>query len=568
MLDPEQFYTGKTLALAVDGTPDFIIERADYHYAGVYVECGRCQYFPIESPGRIYDSARERFGLRAGSLMALATASNARIKVSVESLMERLEFWGTGVARRDGHSAVSAADELVSRAMRHVKRCISDDHGQSTLDERFTDEENFISMVMKILQEACLKVMERNVDRAIERFAIRPDKTCLALSGGFALNCPSNSYLVSKYGFEQFLAPPCVNDTGQSIGIALATFFNRCPDVKFQFQFPGAFAGPGIDERELEETLHANSSHLVDVTEWDADRFVEDVRSAPVIWFDGPSEMGPRALGHRSLLADPTKLKMKVALNRIKKREWWRPVAPLVLEHCLDDWFESANPSPYMLQTFNIRRERVDQVAAIAHLDTSARVQTLRAEHDVRLFAALSAFHRSTGVPMLCNTSLNDKGDPIVNTVPEAINFAIRKGVAVGYFMGRRVRFALDRAVDLREGPLTRTIEPFLKPTFCEFTDIYDAINPQGLDPVHLYMYLTHPELRDGNNLRDAGDASRLRQRIDAMFRDDPKERISVEKYLSKVWSIHRHPCQDFGRHPWASLMKFPVEEILNVRPF
>lgn len=147
----------------------------------------------------------------------------------------------------------------------------------------------------------------------------------------------------------------------------------------------------------------------------------------PIVWYDGQSESGPRALGHRSIIADPRSIRNKDLINLYKQRQWWRPVAPIILEDFLEEWFENAYPSPYMLNNFVIRQEKKELVPAILHLDLTARVQTINQESDEALYHVIQNFYERTGIPIVCNTSLNDRGEPIIETVEQAFNFALRK---------------------------------------------------------------------------------------------------------------------------------------------
>lgn len=311
MMDSKRFYQERVLCLAVDGLPDFLLDSPrHYYYAGAYIDRGEATYFPVESPGRIYDSARELFGMRAGTLMALATASRADSGRSGEAVLRSLEFWGVGDGTpgapevvRNGHQVVRRAHALAEEAIRHGTAAPHDD--------QFNATDNMISMTMKLVQAACIRIMERNVDRAITRFGISCGETYLALAGGFALNCPGNSHLMSHYGFREFMAPPCANDSGQSIGLALAMFLAAGEPV--QFSFPGAYLGP---EAGSPLRLGELGAAVTAVTDWDANTFVADVQEGPVAWVEGHSEIGPRALGHRSLLVDPTRTEAKAPDDR------------------------------------------------------------------------------------------------------------------------------------------------------------------------------------------------------------------------------------------------------------
>ena len=170
------------------------------------------------------------------------------------------------------------------------------------------------------------------------------------------------------------------------------------------------------------------------------EQFSTDIEKEPVIWFEGRAKVGPRALGHRSILADPRKIISRDLLNKYKQREWWRPVAPIILESQCAEWFVESKYSPFMLNNFTVHPEKKEKIPAVLHIDNTARVQTIGPESEL-LYQAVEQFYARTGTPIVCNTSLNDKGEPIVNTIDEALNFALRKNIHVDYING--VRFQL-----------------------------------------------------------------------------------------------------------------------------
>jgi carbamoyltransferase len=147
-------------------------------------------------------------------------------------------------------------------------------------------------------------------------------------------------------------------------------------------------------------------------------------------WFQGPSEFGPRALGNRSILGDPRRPEMKDILNsRVKFRQPFRPFAPIVLYERAKDIFVGDDESPFMLRAKQVRPEWWDRIPAIVHVDGTARVQTVRREHNERMYDLLTEFEKLTGVPVLVNTSFNIKGEPIVETPQDAMNCFIYTGI-------------------------------------------------------------------------------------------------------------------------------------------
>lgn len=428
-IDAATFRNSTIVALALDGGPDFTLEDdvlADTWYAGAVSTHGKVALYPVESPGPLWQCAQQHFQMEPGSLMALAQATPAVVDVSPASFLAE-RYWG-------GYALMVRCFDLLYSAITQARRSIkgvakAGQHG-------FTSDELVASAVMKVVQSVSIGIARRNVEFLLERAGCRPQDAYLSMTGGYALNCPTNSYLIDTFGFKGLLTPPCANDSGQALGIGLMGFFARgdletC-DVEVGLPFAGERASIGQARSRWPTRILAES-------EFDESVFVSDLRSGPVAWVDGAAEVGPRALGHRSLLGDPTRSRTKDVLNAVKRRQWWRPVAPIVLEEHACDWFENGRRSPFMLETFRVRPSRADQIPAAVHIDGTARIQTLSEGDDSALHRAVSAFYRATGVPVVCNTSLNDRGEPIVNDAAEALNFCLRKGIGVAYVEGRRV---------------------------------------------------------------------------------------------------------------------------------
>lgn len=526
LLDTEIAWSEPVLAMAVDGGPDSVLASREYEssFAGAYVESGSFTWFPVESPARLFTAARHRYGLREGTLMALATAANcdANLAELRDEALRELSFAGPAA------KLLVESERFVGRLHEAAAEAFAS--GRCEPDERFRADEQLMSSVMKEIQAISQSVMERNVDSARERFGFDPAATTLALAGGFALNCPTNSALMERYRFKRMLAPPCVDDSGQSLGIALATFYQRC-GTGFAFRFPGAYLGHRDDD--VAGALAEFEKFVADATPATAQQVVDDLRAGPIAWVDGCAELGPRALGHRSILADPTKVESKHELNRLKQREWWRPVAPIVREHDSADWFEEARPSPYMLETFLIRSDKEQRVPAIAHLDRSARVQTLAEEHNPFLYEVVSAFADATGVPILCNTSLNDKGEPIIDDLRQAINFCLRKAIPVAYLNRHRVVFRNAHLYEA-DGPRPRNSAPF-EQTEERVTKLARQLNPVGLDELYLYIWRRYPLLRRRFDPTDHKSALALQRTVDAWLAMDDVLNEGIRLWIKRA---------------------------------
>ncbi|MBM3524689.1 MAG: carbamoyltransferase, partial [Alphaproteobacteria bacterium] len=265
----------------------------------------------------------------------------------------------------------------------------------------------------------------------------------LCLSGGTALNCPANSAIFRSGDFARLFVPPWCDDSGLAAGAALALYHSildqPLPSAAVRSANASPYHGSSNPAASAAEVLRASSGDYVIERpgDWAASAAAELAADRVIAWFEGRSEIGPRALGHRSLLADPRQRANWARVNEIKRRESWRPFAPAVLAETAADWFEGApDPSPYMLFTAVVKRP--DAVAAIAHVDGSARLQTVDAQcGDFRRL--LESFAARTGVPVLLNTSFNGPGEPIVETVHDALRFLSSTALDTLYIEGWRV---------------------------------------------------------------------------------------------------------------------------------
>lgn len=222
----------------------------------------------------------------------------------------------------------------------------------------------------------------------------------MCLTGGCALNIKWNTAIRDGSGFDHVFVPPFPNDSGSALGAACCARFAD-PDFRLRWDpFRGPALGPAAalpgwrarpcSLRELAQHLHE--------------------RDAPVVFLSGRAELGPRALGARSILAPPTAPDMKARLNAIKRRESYRPVAPVCLEERAPALFDPGRPDPYMLFDHRVRPAWRERIAAIVHLDGTARLQTVRNRQPPELATLLREYERLSGVPVLCNTSANRPG--------------------------------------------------------------------------------------------------------------------------------------------------------------
>ncbi|HEY8562502.1 MAG TPA: carbamoyltransferase C-terminal domain-containing protein [Pyrinomonadaceae bacterium] len=244
----------------------------------------------------------------------------------------------------------------------------------------------------------------------------------LTMAGGVALNCVLNARIRDEGKFKRIWVQPAAGDAGTALGAALWIDARERRSGENVWRMNDAYLGCGFPEREIEDFLRWSKlpfRKCADVAAETAKILADD---KIVGWFQGKMEFGPRALGARSILASPIKAEMQAKLNEIKDREDFRPVAPAVLEERAAEWFVGADEAaPFMLFVFQVRPEKADRLAAVRHVDNTARVQTVSRRQNPVYYDLIREFEALTGVPVLVNTSFNTRGEPIVCTPRDAI---------------------------------------------------------------------------------------------------------------------------------------------------
>ncbi|HWC27260.1 MAG TPA: carbamoyltransferase C-terminal domain-containing protein [Solirubrobacteraceae bacterium] len=248
-------------------------------------------------------------------------------------------------------------------------------------------------------------------------------RTDLCYAGGAALNCSANGRLVRESAFRGVFIPPSPHDGGTAVGCALYGMIGVLGQPS-DFRWSHDFLGPELDEAALEATLgEAGDDLVVERPDDLLERVVEILDGGGVVAVHtGRSESGPRALGNRSILADARHPAMQDHINfHVKGREWFRPLAPIVLLGAAPAIFDIDRPSPFMQIAADVRPEYREQLPAITHVDGTARLQSVEAESTPFLHALLERFEERTGCPVLLNTSLNGKGDPLTETPADSL---------------------------------------------------------------------------------------------------------------------------------------------------
>lgn len=252
----------------------------------------------------------------------------------------------------------------------------------------------------------------------------------LCLAGGVGYNCVANSRVLSDAGFDELFVPPAAGDSGAALGAAL-WLAKRRGGTSARTVMRTASWGPAFSEDQCREALEEaglSVERLEDALLYE--KVAGELAAGRLVfWFQGRMEWGPRALGNRSLLADPRREDIRALINlKVKLREPFRPFAPSVLEERANEFFEMPGPSPFMVQTVRVRASMKGVIPAVVHVDGTARVQTVDADSNPRYRQLLEAFGRRTGVPVLLNTSFN-VNEPIVCTPREAVGCFLRTDV-------------------------------------------------------------------------------------------------------------------------------------------
>lgn len=255
----------------------------------------------------------------------------------------------------------------------------------------------------------------------------------LCLAGGVALNCVANGRILRETPFENLFIQPAAGDAGGALGAASFVYHGLLGNER-NFAMEHAYWGPEYSSEEIRLFLQNEEIPFRECrAEKVAHRAAQLLAEGKVVaWFQGRMEFGPRALGNRSILADPRNPNMKDILNqKIKFREGFRPFAPAVLADKASEYFELDQPNPFMLLTAQVRGDRQSEIPAVTHVDGSARVQTVSREHNPLFYQLIQEFDRQTGCPLVVNTSLNVRGEPIVCTLRDAYNCFRRSGLDV-----------------------------------------------------------------------------------------------------------------------------------------
>src|SRR5713226_2594247 len=292
---------------------------------------------------------------------------------------------------------------------------------EETLEQR---HRNLAASLQARLEEVYLGMLRK--------LAAHTGLKTVCLAGGVAFNCVANGKIFDATPFEQVYVHPAAGDAGLAVGAAFHVWHQKLGKPR-SFVMDHAYWGPGYSREEIRCAIDANgiAQNGYCVTEFPEKELMSKaaalVADGKILgWFQGRCEWGPRALGNRSIVADPRRPEMKEILNRrIKHREIFRPFAPSILAASTAEYFEKSHPSPFMTLAYSVRAEKRNKIPAPTHVDGTGRLQTVTRQANPRYHALISAFRDLTGVPMVLNTSFNDN-EPIVCRPEEALDCFLR----------------------------------------------------------------------------------------------------------------------------------------------
>ena len=395
-------------------------------------------YFP-HSLGLLYSAFTYYTGFKVNSgeykVMGLAPYGKPKFKdLIIEKLMD---------LKSDGSFRLNMKYFNYTTGLTMTNKKFSDLFGEPVRDPKKDLLTQFHMDIASSIQAVTEEIILRITKNLAEEYKIKN----LCLAGGVALNCVANGKVLKEKIFDNIWIQPASGDAGGSLGAAFAYWYQELgkPRNIYKDQMKGSYLGPKFSENVIQEKLNdlnavykkKDSKEIVSITA------KELSNSKTVGWFQGRMEFGPRALGGRSILADPRSEKMQKELNlKIKFRESFRPFAPSVLREDVSEWFDLNYDSPYMLLVAEVNKTKqitmtdtdkrlfgIDQlnikrssIPAITHVDYSARIQTVHKETNLKYYNLINEFKNITNCPVLVNTSFNVRGEPIVCSIADAFN--------------------------------------------------------------------------------------------------------------------------------------------------
>jgi len=396
--------------LVMDGYGD---ETAQSAYVGIGNRLERVSQSQVfDSLGMLYTAVTEHLGFKRfeeGTVMALAATGD---KTYAKKFRDLIRF------EPDGEFSISR--DFISYDTHGLSKPFKSQFVEAfgpprEKDDPITDRHCDLAFALQ-------STVEETILHVVRALSKRHKSRNLCLTGGVALNCVANALILRDTDYRSVWVPPCASDSGAPLGSAL-WHYHQTLGKQRTFQLRHAFHGIGYSGPEIAEALRCAGLAYEQLTEQElVHRVSRDLAAGKIVgWFQGRSEVGPRALGNRSILADPRDASMKDRLNsRVKHRAWFRPFAPAILEERMTEFFEIEQVEPFMTMAPRVRPDKAKLIPAAVHFDGTARVQTVSRSSNPRLYAVIENFAELTDVPVILNTSFN-LDEPIVQRPDEAV---------------------------------------------------------------------------------------------------------------------------------------------------
>lgn len=376
----------------------------------------------FDSLGMLYTCVTEYLGFKVfeeGTVMALAACGGPTYLPRFRELVE---------LRPDGQFRINR--EYVSfdthGLLRPFKWKFYETFGPPRArQDPLTDHHRDLAHALQVTIEEAILHIVRDMER-------RQSSRNLVISGGVGLNCVANARILRDTNFTRVWVPPCASDTGAPLGAALWHWHQTLGNPR-TFELTHAFYGKAFTDAEIEAALDRAGLAYRKLEEGELLRTVaQDLSEQKIVgWFQGRAEMGPRALGNRSILSDARDNKIKDLINaKIKHREAFRPFAPVVLLERAAEFFDVSQPDPFMTLAPRIHPDKVHLIPAAAHVDGTGRIQTIERAANPRYYGVIEEYAKLTGIPVILNTSFN-RQEPVVNAPEQAISCYLRTDMDV-----------------------------------------------------------------------------------------------------------------------------------------
>ena len=412
--------------LSIDGSGDFTTTMIAFG-KGNKIEVIDSLDFPV-SAGLFYTAFTQYLGFPhygdEYKVMGLAPYGQP---IYVDEISKILKFTDNGLF--DWDSSYFASAYQISLSYENNLPNVSKLYSQK-LEDLFGPprlEGELLSQKHKDIAASVQRVCEMLIFHILEHLQKITGSRNICIAGGVAQNSVANGKIIDSTGFENLYIPSAGHDSGISMGSALYTY-NHILNFPRAAPIYTAYTGSCYSNEEIEVYLKSKNIKYKRVNDSELFDIITDKLMAPGVvgWFSGRAEFGPRALGARSILADPRNNKAKELLNlKIKKRESFRPFAPSILEEYVGEYFTRVESVPFMERVFPIKKEKHNIIPAVTHVDGTGRLQTVSKSVHPRYYQLIETFRQKTGIPILLNTSFNEN-EPIVNTPAEALDCFLR----------------------------------------------------------------------------------------------------------------------------------------------